>query len=116
MHPVNNNYFNYADTAINSLEVDSLSDTHYWVNPISYLYYTLHKNWSPGYYFSYIKCIKMDFLANRKAKHIGGPSGKVSRIRVNTPRSGDITCMEKWKSAIFLLKLQTFEFCFCRIV
>ena len=35
----------------------------------------------------------MDFLPNRKAKHIGGPSGKVSRIRGNTRRSGDITCM-----------------------
>ena len=49
MRPVNNNYFNYTDTSINSLDdVDSLSDTHYCVNPIPYLYYTLHKNWSPG--------------------------------------------------------------------
>ena len=77
MRPVNNNYFNYTDTSINSLEVDSLSDTHYWVNPIPYLYYTLHKNWSPGYFFTYIKCRKTYFLANWKAKHIGGPSGKV---------------------------------------
>ena len=36
----------------------------------------------------------MDFLSNRKAKHIGGPSGKMSRIRVNMPRSGDFTCMQ----------------------
>ena len=43
-----NSSFNYTDTSINSLEVDSLSDTRYWVNPILYLYYTLHKNWSPG--------------------------------------------------------------------
>ena len=49
MHPVNNNYFNYTDTAINSLEVDSLSDTHYWVNPILghldiFFLHNVHKN------------------------------------------------------------------------
>ena len=93
MHTVNNNYFNYTDTSVNSLGVDSLSDTHYWVNPIPYLYYTLHKIGHLDNFFSYIKCMKTDFLANWKAKHIWGPSGKVSKIRGNTPRSGDITCM-----------------------
>ena len=47
----------------------------------------------------------MDFLANWKAKHIGGPSGKVSKIRVNTPRSGDITCMPGVPQRAVLLNL-----------
>ena len=90
MCPVNNNYFNYTDTSINSLEVDSLSDSIIQCR----IYTTLNiKIGHLGNFFSYIKCIKTDFLANRKAKHIGGPSGKVSKIRGNTPRSGDITCM-----------------------
>ena len=89
MHLGNNNYFNYTDTAVNSLEVDSPSGS------IQYrIYNTLYmKIGHLDIFFSYIKCIKMDFLANRKAKHIGGLSGKVFRIRLNTPRSGDITCM-----------------------
>ena len=49
----------------------------------------------------------MDFLANPKAMHmmmhIGRPSGKVSRIRVNMPRSGDITCMKLSKKLIKVL-------------
>ena len=93
MRPVNNNYFDYTDTAINSLEVDSLSDTHYRVSPIPYLNYTTLyiKIGHLDIFFAYIKYIKMGFLANPKAKHIGRQSGKVSRIRVNTPRLGDIT-------------------------
>ena len=99
MRPVNN-YFNYTGTAINKLEVDSLSDKHYWVNPIPYLYTTLYiKKWKPGYFFflhsvhkkwTFLQIGRQSILWDRWER----PLGKLSRIRGNTPRSGDITCMD----------------------
>ena len=101
MHPVNNNYFHYTDTAINSLEVDSLVTRI--IGSIQYhIYTTLYIKIGHLDIFLLHTVHKNGLFGNRKAKHIGGPSGKVSRIRGNTPRSGDITCMVKTNSKHFV--------------